>query len=656
VNEIDPLRAFGLLGDGDLLGEASVEVGQDQGLIQGPPVLNEVVEGRYRLLEELGRGAMGTVFLARDESLDREVAIKVLALEGEAVRTRFQREAEVTASIDHANVIRIHGSGQLRGHPYLVYELISGGRSLVDAFGSEPLEGRLDLVEGVAAGVAAAHAAGVVHRDLKPENVLVRSNGQPVVADFGLAGLNASSLTKTGQVFGTPAFMAPEQVRGEATTPRTDVWALGLILYEAIYQRHGISSDGALANLLTRICEGRLEFPAGGPPALRALVKATVVVDPSQRQPDAAAFLAALRAARAETARIWHLVSAAGLAVVALLILGAWALSDSRAEPSPEPTTRVAASPAQPSPSPSVAETPGLSQKGERWGHGLEGVKSACFLGERLVVVSRRETVIFEPSGTALRRFSGSYELLRPGASGAWFRDEARTYRLAKGSLELEEVWAQPALDCDPHSSEFLVRLGRSLELRRHDGTLARELELPLGTETKEVSAFLTPSYVLATIHQPTLNLTAPRAPGDSQFSVYMRLVTRVTALGVSPDRKLLALGNPDGVVLLTTSPDLLNDVTSFEPGGQRSVAYRRLSTQAHVSTIRGFLFHEHHLITISHSKRWPPKAALWDSRTGKLIARREEGTFKALALHESGLVAIVGPVEVAFVRIEDFR
>ncbi len=267
--EIDPLRAFGLLHGGDLQGEASAEIGQDQGVLQGPPALGEVLQGRFRLVRPLGRGAMGAVFLGQDESLEREVAIKVLALEGDGVRERFRREAEVTARLSHENVVRIHGSGQVRGHPYIVYELIEGGRTLKDALASEPLERRLDLVEGVAAGLAAAHAAGVVHRDLKPENVLMRPSGEPVVVDFGLAALNSSSLTKTGQLLGTPAFMAPEQVRGEEVTPRTDVWALGLVLYEALYQRHAIGGEGALIALLAQICAGEVEFPRGAPPALR---------------------------------------------------------------------------------------------------------------------------------------------------------------------------------------------------------------------------------------------------------------------------------------------------------------------------------------------------------------------------------------------------
>ena len=572
------------------------------------------------------------------------------------MRERFRREAEVTARLSHENVVRIHGSGQVRGHPYIVYELIEGGRTLKDALASEPLERRLDLVEGVAAGLAAAHAAGVVHRDLKPENVLMRPSGEPVVVDFGLAALNSSSLTKTGQLLGTPAFMAPEQVRGEEVTPRTDVWALGLVLYEALYQRHAIGGEGALIALLAQICAGEVEFPRGAPPALRALVKACVAVDPSQRPPDAGALLAALRAARSPDPR-----RRLGVLLAILILLGALALSltvqvvSSRevvsSSPSPRASAQATAPPRFAASSPTRAARPRAPQA---WSHGLQGVRSACFLGDRVVMATLEQVVLFDRKGEVLRRFPGRYELLRAGPAGAWFVDQTRTYRLATSQEGLEEVWPAPALDCDPSSAEVLVRSGEVVEVRRRDRTLARSLRLTEGA--RKISGFLTPSHVFVSVHQPTLNLIALRGQGQPGLGVYLRLVTRLTAITASADRKQLAIGNADGFVFLTPSSELSQDLASLEPGHAKVGGYRRLS-EAHRSPVGQLLFHERDLISVGHAKRQrETKAVRWNSQTYEPLATREGGTFTALALSESGLVAVVTPFEVSFVPIEDFR
>ena len=247
---------------------------------------------------------MGTVFLAEDEGVGgRRVAVKLLMLEDDAARQRFAREAEVTARIRHSNVIRIYSAGQFLGQHYLVYELVEGGRSLGDVLSECGLEDRLDLIEQVADGLAAAHALGIIHRDLKPDNVLILPSGTAVVADFGLAGLGTSSLTNTGQTLGTPAYMAPEQISGDRPTPACDVWALGILLYECVYDRHPFLREGAtLHHLLAQIYNAQVEFPPIAAKGLRALLQRTLVADPTQRAADAAEFLEALRAARAPKA------------------------------------------------------------------------------------------------------------------------------------------------------------------------------------------------------------------------------------------------------------------------------------------------------------------------------------------------------------------
>jgi eukaryotic-like serine/threonine-protein kinase len=318
-----------------------------------------ILEGRYRLVSLLGRGGVGSVFLGEDLQIQRQVAVKFLLQSGrEDVRRRFQREAEVTARIRDPHVIGIHGAGVFGSHDYLVYELVEGGTSLQDAFDSLGREERLDLVEQVAAGIAAAHALGVVHRDLKPENVLIRPSGEAVVADFGLAGLNESSLTNTGQVMGTPAYMSPEQVRGEDTSPACDVWSLGLLLFEACFQRHALLEEGmTIQLLLARIFAAKIEVPRDASAGLRALIKACLQGDPAARPQDAREFLVALRAARAGGS----VRGASRLPVLALLTLGAISMAwfaSTRLAPEATPP-RAAATSGPTVASPAVSSTAG---------------------------------------------------------------------------------------------------------------------------------------------------------------------------------------------------------------------------------------------------------------------------------------------------------
>ncbi|MEM7199513.1 MAG: protein kinase [Planctomycetota bacterium] len=206
-----------------------------QGLGEAP---RAVVPERYELHEEVGRGGMAIVYRARDRQLDRECAVKVVRddvrVADDALR-RFRREVGVTASLQHANVVTVYDAGE----SYLVMELVEG-QSLAEALAERrmPVRELVGLVEKIARGVHAAHLQGIVHRDLKPSNVLLPHDGEPKVADFGVAHLsgNITELTRSGAVIGTPRYMAPEQVqaKGRPVTPRTDVYALGSILYEGL--------------------------------------------------------------------------------------------------------------------------------------------------------------------------------------------------------------------------------------------------------------------------------------------------------------------------------------------------------------------------------------------------------------------------------------
>jgi serine/threonine protein kinase len=214
----------------------------------------------YQIESELGRGGMGVVYLARELSLNRPVALKVLLAgthAGSRDLARFNAEAEAAAAVRHSNVVEVYAVGQHAGLPYIALELIPGG-SLDDRLAAGPLAPAeaARVVLGIARGVQEAHDRGVVHRDLKPSNVLFGPNDQPKVTDFGLAKLGDTGITTTGAVMGTPAYMAPEQARGDtkASGPPVDVWALGAILYECLTGRPPFLGESA-PETLRLVCE-----------------------------------------------------------------------------------------------------------------------------------------------------------------------------------------------------------------------------------------------------------------------------------------------------------------------------------------------------------------------------------------------------------------
>ncbi len=194
----------------------------------------------FTLLGELGRGAMGVVYQARQHHPERTVALKFL-LAGNHIgpehRVRFLAEADAIARLDHPHIVRVHSVGEHQGQPFLCLEYLEGGNLERSAGGRpQPPREAARLLLLLARAVQHAHAHGVIHRDLKPANVLLAADGTPKVSDFGLARFGRPELTATGAVLGTPAYMAPEQARGqnEAVGPAADVWALGVILYELL--------------------------------------------------------------------------------------------------------------------------------------------------------------------------------------------------------------------------------------------------------------------------------------------------------------------------------------------------------------------------------------------------------------------------------------
>ncbi len=235
--------------------------------------------GRFEVLGLLGAGAMGEVYRARDESLGRQVAIKVLPVrfssDPERLR-RFDVEARAAGTLNHPNIVAIYDLGTQDGMPYVVSELLEGEtlRAVLDG-GRLPLRKTIDYARQIARGLAAAHAQGIVHRDLKPENLFVTSDGQLKILDFGLAKLVspeqgearagdslAATMTQAGMIMGTAGYMAPEQVRAEAADHRSDIFSLGCVLYEMAAGQRAFHRETPVETLNAILREEPAKFPA----------------------------------------------------------------------------------------------------------------------------------------------------------------------------------------------------------------------------------------------------------------------------------------------------------------------------------------------------------------------------------------------------------
>jgi eukaryotic-like serine/threonine-protein kinase len=249
--------------------------------------------GSYEIADQIGVGGMGEVYRASDTKLRRDVAIKVLpaAVASDAGRlARFEREAQLLASLNHPNIAAIYGLEETEGSTALVMELVEG-RTLAEriASGSIGLDKALAIAVQIAEAVTAAHERGVVHRDLKPSNIKVRPDGAVKVLDFGIAkamasalmsaSLQAPTLTVTRQSAGpgpgTPAYMSPEQARGEAVDHRTDIWAFGCILYEMLAGRAAFGG-GSVTDVLARVLQSEPDWkrlPARVPPSIEHLLR-----------------------------------------------------------------------------------------------------------------------------------------------------------------------------------------------------------------------------------------------------------------------------------------------------------------------------------------------------------------------------------------------
>lgn len=218
--------------------------------------------GKYKIVEELGKGAMGVVYKAQDPDIDREVAIKTIrfdaiseAVEKDELMKRFIKEAQAAGKLAHPNIITIYDVGKEKDLTYIVMQYVEGQslKELIES-GKEftPYE-IIDIIIQICDALDYAHSKGIVHRDMKPGNILLDKTGKPFIVDFGVARVETSTMTQTGQTLGTPSYMSPEQVMGEKVDGRSDIFSVGVILYELLTGKRPFSAEGGITTLIYRI-------------------------------------------------------------------------------------------------------------------------------------------------------------------------------------------------------------------------------------------------------------------------------------------------------------------------------------------------------------------------------------------------------------------
>jgi serine/threonine-protein kinase len=267
---------------------------------------------RYELGDRLGHGGMGEVWAATDRRLGRDVAVKQLRVdlaEQPVARRRFETEARAAAGLTHPNIVTVYDCGEDEGRPFLVMERLPG-RTLADeiVLGPLALERAVEVSCAVLSALSAAHEANIIHRDIKPGNVLLTDTGMAKVSDFGIAKTaEGSTATVTGELLATPAYLAPERIRGEPASPASDLYAVGVLLYESLSGTRPFQGDTPIAVLdavarggATPLASIRSDLPV----AVLAVVERAMATDPGARFSSAAEMAAALAAPSADDATV----------------------------------------------------------------------------------------------------------------------------------------------------------------------------------------------------------------------------------------------------------------------------------------------------------------------------------------------------------------
>src|SRR5262249_43258970 len=302
-------RRGGARGGGRILySEASAGVARGLFTVTGKTPKNF---GRYEVLDLISQGGMGTLFRARDPRIGRYVAVKVLkrSFDTEELRDRFSREARAAGSLSHPNIVTIYDVGEQAGLPFIAMEYVRG-ETFIELVGLKPplpVDRKLQLMEEVCAGLAHAHEAGIVHRDIKPANLILSSEGTVKILDFGIAKLSSANMTIPGAIMGTLNYMSPEQPKGNPVDARTDVFAVGVVMYELLSHQPAFTGTYA-TEALHKILHGSptpiTEYCPGLDPRLVDLIDRAIEKDPDKRFQTIAAVGKAISSIRLDSVRV----------------------------------------------------------------------------------------------------------------------------------------------------------------------------------------------------------------------------------------------------------------------------------------------------------------------------------------------------------------
>jgi eukaryotic-like serine/threonine-protein kinase len=266
--------------------------------VSGDTLINTLFDGRYRILRKLGSGGMASVYLAEDEDLGRRVAIKILSeryASDDNFNERFRREAKSAASLSHPNIVSIYDRGDAEGQPYIAMEVIEGRtlKELIMTRGPLPLGLAIGYAKHILGALRFAHRHGIIHRDIKPHNVLLGAEDRVKVTDFGIARAGASQMTEVGSIMGTAQYLSPEQARGAPVAAASDLYSVGVVLYEMLTGKTPFNGDTPIEIAMKHLNEAPRppsEHRSEIPPELDQIVLRALAKDPHDRYQSAEEF------------------------------------------------------------------------------------------------------------------------------------------------------------------------------------------------------------------------------------------------------------------------------------------------------------------------------------------------------------------------------